>query len=169
MKKCKLILDGKEIDFEISQEQLEQLTKQKKKTGYERVKVGSHFNYIRESGGVDSTKEANYNIDDRLYEIANYYSHYCLCENDERFYRLHRQLKRFAVENRKEEINWIEKNQNRYHIYYDYWTNDLYASENIFIMDFSTIYFDSEETAQKAIELFKDELIWYFTEYKDSL
>ena len=32
-----------------------------------------------------------------------------------------------------------------------------------------TILFDSEETAQAAIDEFHDELIWYFTEYKDSL
>jgi hypothetical protein len=30
-------------------------------------------------------------------------------------------------------------------------------------------YFDSEQTARLAIDAFYNELIWYFTEYKDSL
>ena len=35
--------------------------------------------------------------------------------------------------------------------------------------EFGTIFFDSETAAQLAIDTFRDELIWYFTEYKDSL
>ena len=34
---------------------------------------------------------------------------------------------------------------------------------------FGAIHFDSEETANAAMDKFHDELIWYFTEYKDSL
>ena len=34
---------------------------------------------------------------------------------------------------------------------------------------FGGIYFDTESAVSLAIETFHDELIWYFTEYKDSL
>jgi hypothetical protein len=30
-------------------------------------------------------------------------------------------------------------------------------------------WFDNQHAGAQAIETFKDELIWYFTEYKDSL
>ena len=35
--------------------------------------------------------------------------------------------------------------------------------------DFGVIYFDLGETANAAIDEFRDELIWYFTEYKEGL
>lgn len=41
--------------------------------------------------------------------------------------------------------------------------------QNIYYRYHGIIYFDSGEAAQLAIETFHDELIWYFTEYKDSL
>lgn len=34
---------------------------------------------------------------------------------------------------------------------------------------FGHILFDTADTVKLAIETFHDELIWYFTEYKDSL
>ena len=40
---------------------------------------------------------------------------------------------------------------------------------NAFTKYFGGIYFDTAEAANLAISTFRDELIWYFTEYKDSL
>ena len=85
-----------------------------------------------------------------------------------------RQLRRFAVENRKHSLNWeIDNNQRKYSIYYG--TSNLFEEPELKIdccfedRYFGIIYFDTREAAQKAIETFYDELIWYFTEYKDSL
>ena len=35
--------------------------------------------------------------------------------------------------------------------------------------DIGSVYFDSKENAQLAIDTFYNELIWYFTKYEDSL
>ena len=46
---------------------------------------------------------------------------------------------------------------------------NLYKVIRMNIKESFEIYFDSQETAGRVIEEFKDELTWYFTEYKDSL
>ena len=80
-----------------------------------------------------------------------------------------RQLRRFAVEHRECGVNFNNTNTEKYYIYYDYGNDELGVSLVFRSKNFGAIWFDSEETAQAAIDEFHDELIWYFTEYKDSL
>ena len=80
-----------------------------------------------------------------------------------------RQLRRFSVEHRERGVNFNDMNTKKYYIYYDYASNGLGADFIFYEKFFVGICFDSEETAQAAIDEFRDELIWYFTEYKDSL
>lgn len=56
----------------------------------------------------------------------------------------------------------------KYNLYYSYVSQEIHIG---FGTDcrYLELYFNSYETAERAIEEFKDELIWYFTEYKDSL
>ena len=80
-----------------------------------------------------------------------------------------RQLRRFSVEHRECGVNFNDINAEKYYIYYDYENNELNVGFVLRSRNFGVIYFDSEETAQAAIDEFYDELIWYFTEYKESL
>ena len=57
----------------------------------------------------------------------------------------------------------------KYYIFYDHNHSRLDAIDNNTHETYNTIYFDSEKVANNAIMLYRDELIWYFTEYKDSL
>lgn len=168
MKKCKLIVDGKEIVCQISEEQLAQL-QENKKTGYERVTTGENYFAIDECGEVNEYEEEYCLNDNVSFNVANYYSDRTLAENDERYYRLHRQLKRFAVENRKKKIDWEDGKHVKYYLSYRPDLKEIEVLSAVTTKDFSQIYFDSQETAERAVEKFKDELIWYFTEYKDSL
>jgi hypothetical protein len=79
-----------------------------------------------------------------------------------------RQLRRFAVENRKDKIDWNNGKKHKYNICYSYPTQEIFVDFKSNCRNFE-IYFDSCGVAERAIEKFKDELIWYFTEYKDSL
>lgn len=170
--KATVKINGQEIEIEINEEQLEQL-KIKKKTGYEKVnKKGKYYNV--ETKTV-SEYYHNTDFDDIAYENANYYSDKTVAENNSRADKLFRQLRRFAVENRKEELYWESEIITYFTIVYRHFPSifgekiGLEVSYARSLQDFGSIYFDSRETAQKAIETFYDELIWYFTEYKDSL
>jgi hypothetical protein len=107
--------------------------------------------------------------DNCVYEVANYYSDKTVAENNARADKLFRQLRRFAVENRKEELDWGNDRKPKWYIRYSYTYRQIEIGFVFYERDSFQIYFDTQKTAEKAIETFKDELIWYFTEYKDSL
>lgn len=162
--KAKLIVEGKEFDIEILDPKLQELIAPKKKTGYERVKQGKEFVFQHSDGSVSAGYDHHNGNCNNYFDSANYYSDVTVAENNARADKLMRQLRRFKVENN--ELNpWKS-----YMICYNHRTcrlcvvcaddtNEFYACQ----------YFGSEDTAKNAIDTFHDELVWYFTEYKDSL
>ena len=168
--KAKLIIEGTEIEVEISEEECKKIQPpEEKETGYERVSESDVYFYAYPSGCVETACEDCYDIDDECYESANYYWDKLVAENNARADKLMRQLRRFAVEHRECEVNFNNINTEKYYMYYDYDDNELGVSFVFRTRNFGAIYFDSKETANAAIDEFHDELIWYFTEYKDSL
>ena len=168
--KAKLIIEGKEIEIEISEEEYKKLQPpEEKKTGYERVLPDNEFYYTTSRGCIESGIDAYDYIDDEYYESANYYSSPIVADNNIRADNLMRQLRRFSVEHRKYKTNFNSINANRFYIIYQCEINEIKPYHTSYAIYFGAIYFDSEETAQAAINEFHDELIWYFTEYKDSL
>ena len=165
--KAKLIIEGKEIEIEISEEEYKKL--QPSETGYERVSKSDIYFYANSRGYVEIDDDNYYNVDDECYESANYYSSNIVAENNARADKLMRQLRRFSVEHRKYKANFNSINARRFYIIYQCEINEIKPYHTSYAIYFGAIYFDSEETAQAAINEFHDELIWYFTEYKDSL
>lgn len=168
--KATLIIEGKEIEIEISEEEYKKLQPPKeKKTGYERVLPDNEFYYAASRGCIESGIDAYDYIDNEYYESANYYSSTAIAENNIRADKLMRQLRRFAVEHRECEVNFNDIKTKKYYLYYDYEDNELRTTSMFYFKHFGAIHFDSEGAAQAAIDEFYNELIWYFTEYKDSL
>ena len=168
--KAKLIIEGKEIEVEISEEEYKKLQpSEEKKTGYERVPEGDYFYYESCRGNAESSIDEYCYIDDEYYASAYYYSSKTVAENNARADKLMRQLRRFSVEHRECGVNLNDVNTRQYCIYYDYGNNTLGTAFTLCAKTFGVICFDSDETTQAAIDEFHDELIWYFTEYKDSL
>ena len=168
--KAKLIIEDKEIEIEISEEEYKKLQpSEEKKTGYERVSESDIYFYANSRGCVETACEDYYDVDNEYYESANYYSDKTVAENNARADKLMRQLRRFSVEHRECGVNLNDTNTEKYYIYYDYVSNKFGVAFTFYARVFGVMYFDSEETANAAIDAFRDELIWYFTEYKDSL
>lgn len=158
---AKLIVEGKEFDIEILDPKLQELVTPKKKTGYERLEHGITFFYQSACGGKTHGYDYHNEYADHYFGTANYYSSEKVAENNIRADRIMRQLRRFAVEHRTKDnpteryyINYI--NQVGLQIMR---SNDKYIGP----------WFDTLHNASVAIETFRDELTWYFTEYKDSL
>ena len=168
--KAKLIIEDKEIEIEISEEEYKKLqSSEEKRTGYERVPEGDNFFYISPSDVTSFTIDHHRFVDDNFYESANYYSDKTVAENNIRADKLMRQLRRFSVEHREHGVDFNSTETEKHYIYYDCVHNELKTVFTFYAKTFGTILFDSEETAQAAIDEFRDELIWYFTEYRDSL
>ena len=165
--KAKLIIEGKEIEIEISEEEYKKL--HPSETGYERVPENSGFYYVSGRGDVEPGIDEYCWVDYKYYESANYYSSDFVAENNTRADKLMRQLRRFSVEHRECGVNFNDTNTKKYYVNYDYENDELGVGFVFCSRNFGAIYFDSKETADAAIDEFHDELIWYFTEYKDSL
>ena len=168
--KAKLIIKGKEIEIEISEEEYKKLQLSEEKiTGYERVPESDIYFYANTKGDAETACEDCYDVDDEYYESANYYSDKTVAENNARADKLMRQLRRFSVEHREPGINFNNANTAKFYIICDYENDELRANYISCAKVFGAIYFDSREVANAAIDKFHDELIWYFNEYKDSL
>lgn len=168
--KAKLIIKDKEIEVEISEKEYKKLQPSKeKKTGYERVLPDNEFYYVASRGCIESGIDAYDYIDNEYYESANYYSDKTVADNNIRADNLMRQLRRFSVEHREHGVDFNSTETAKHYIYYDCIHDELRTTYTFYAGVFGVIYFDSEETAQAAMDKFRDELIWYFTEYKDSL
>ena len=167
--KAKLVVEGKEFDIEILDPKLQELIVPKKKTGYERVKSYEMFFFENEYGIAIPHYDTGEPIENAYYECANYYSDEIVAVNNAIADNLMRKLRRFAAEHREKTIDWNDINQRKYFIAYDRCDVNLEVEYDIQYQELGVIYFDSEEATKLAIETFKDELLWYFTEYKDSL
>ena len=168
--KAKLLIDGKEIEVNISEEEYKKIqSPKKKKTGYERVLPDNEFYYATSRGCIESGIDAYDYIDNEYYESANYYSSPIVAENNIRADNLMRQLRRFAVQHREPGINFNNANTAKFYIICDYENDELRVNYTSCTKVFGAIYFDSREVANAAIDKFHDELIWYLNEYKGNL
>ena len=140
----------------------------KKKTGYERANAGEKYYYDFGDGSLELDMEKGHAVDDRCYNAANYYSSEEVARNNARADKLMRKLRRFAVERRSDTVDWNSPKLKHF-MYYDYDDGVLNVSDCYVSRHPGQIYFDTIENAYLAIETFHDELIWYFTEYKDSM
>lgn len=140
MKSITLLVDGKEIETQVNEEDLKALENE------------------------ETLNEELWKRDYRLC-LQRYLVRY-MDEDSARALSLWYEVKQFADKNDKREDNFTKESEIKYYIYFNYGRNTpaidwrLTCKEEAF-----QIYFNSKETAQKAIDEFHDELIWYFTEY----
>lgn len=167
MKEGKLIINGKKYKVHLSDEDI--LSLEKPQTGYERVgKWDSYFRQDFTFGSLTQVMtEGKYKTDDENYKAGNYYCDINLAKNNARADNLMRRLRRWQALN-DEPVGWCGYSH-KYYIYYNYEANDFTVCRTATFRHIGNIYFSSAEKAQEAIEVFRDELTWYFTEYQQRL
>lgn len=141
----------------------EEYVEPKSLTGWERVEEGCHFSFISGNENIYSYIDDHSVLDDEFYENANYFSTKEKVEEISFKQTLFRKLQRFSDENGGDKINWKNGLDSKWHIYFDYHaeTLEIYSIEES--RDFGQVYFDSRKVAEKALELFHDDLIKYYT------
>lgn len=137
-------------------------------TGYERAKYNNSYWYWDASNNsIVSDIEYNAIVEDDYYDTGNYYTSKSLAENNARADKLTRRLRRWQALN-DNACDWRRVGFCWY-IAYDSSDGCLCAYNACFDRIANVIYFTTEEKAKKAIEYFHNELMWYFTEYKQRL
>lgn len=173
--KLQFVINGKEIvvPIELTQEQLHQICEASNSdqllTGWEEPENGERCYYIDALCRVQNI-EANADTHDQISLLssrANCYTSEKLANDVARASELLRKLRRFAAVNRKEPIDL--NGAGGYTITYNYVDKCLECGITGNWMAVGDILFDSEELVNAAIAEYAEELIWYFTEMKDSL
>ena len=130
-------------------------------TGWERVDKGEDYMAI-DHASISTFINCDDKYDDKLYEFANYFSTEGKAEEIRFKQMLFRKLQRFSDENGGNEIDWNDAHC-KYSIKYAYDDNNLFIGWNYDVKEVGVVYFVHEEIAKQAIELFRDDLIKYFT------
>lgn len=160
--------NGKPIELELTEEQVEVLEQaEKKETGWERSEQSQTY-YVNYADGYGLATESFDSIDANRYEKANYFSNETLAKDIQRAQTLQRKLWRRSAE-LCEKVNWRNPETKKYYIIYDYEDDELGVDFCIFGRGLEEIYFDTEEHAEQVIEEFKDELLWYFTKFQSRM
>lgn len=147
--------------FNTAKDSYEEYIEPKPLTGWERVE-GDSYETITSNGALN-TVDFGYYMDVERYKQANYFSTKEKAEEIIFKQRLFRKLQRFSDENGGNEIDWENTNQKKYCILYCHSFKELQSDFTWVRQNQGQIYFISKEIAEKAIELFHDELIKYFT------
>ena len=172
--KGKLIINGKEYEVELDDNAIKELTPHPR-TGYERVGRNEyHFfadTMVEYTNGITEDIDKYEQFDDEMYKNADYYSDKSVARNNARADTLMRRLRRFAAENGgiPNAKHWDDAAQKKYIIVYDHGDEILECHERVVCQNYSPVYFLSKEACQNAIDLFHDDLLWYFTEYQPML
>lgn len=147
--------------FNILANDYEEYIEPKTLTGWERVE-GDSYETITSNGTLD-TVDFGYYRDVERYKQANYFSTKEKAEEIAFKQTLFRKLQRFSDENGGNEIDWENTNQKKYCILYCHSFKELQSDFTWVRQNQGQIYFISKEIAEKAIMLFHDDLIKYFT------
>ena len=168
--KTKLMINGKLTDVELDENGgitiiKPEIKTEKKATGWEKVAYSKIY-YYDSSGLVYDTKQSiceNHTIN---YNNANYFSNMKLAENVSRMQTLQRQIFRWQAEN-DTPINFDAINDDdKWEITYDTKDKHLEVSSIYCYTTGFVPYFSSKEKAKECIEVFKNELLWLFTEFQ---
>ena len=149
--------------FNTAKDSYEEYIEPKPLTGWERVGEREKYYFPNISGVIIHDVNITNTLGEPLYEVANYFSTREKAEEINFKQTLFRKLQRFSDENGGNEIDWKDPNQEKWMIRFDHRVEELCVGLNNYIRNFGQVYFISEEIADKAIELFRDELIKYFT------
>ena len=136
----------------------------KKPTGWEKAPKEGAYCFIDEGGKLMRDVDQGCIQDQRIYDVANYFSTVEKAKEISFKQELFRKLQRFSDENGGNEIYWIDgEGSDVYSIAYDYLHNVLEPINTEWLREYGQIFFKTEEIAEQAIELFKEDLIKYYT------
>lgn len=131
------------------------------KTGWERGELKQ--TYYTTDG--ESQPETYHSEDTEHYENADYFSSPALAADIARAQTIWRKLLRWQAEN-DAPVDLDDKAIYHYYIYYDRGENNILITVTYFNQNALCVYFNDKANAEQALEIFHDDLLWLFTEFK---
>lgn len=132
--------------------------KQNKKYDFTRKDLYDIYYYIGSDSTICMEDEENESYDKIMYQNANYFPDQEAAEKFNKIQTLQRKLLRFSLENGGDKIDWEDGNIRKWCIQWDYdknivtdWCQRVHFPNEV--------YFISKKITEKAIELFRDEIM----------
>lgn len=144
-----IVINGKKI--KLTEEQLMQLGIGVRQNPFKRAVTGGVYYNVNEYGEVVSYIENTDYTDQYLYDRVNYFNDESFANQIALHQLLYRKLLKFAYDNKCEDTEEWNGNNTHFYIVYDYVFNKYDVWENTSCKKF-TIYFSSEEGAERAIK-----------------
>jgi len=158
---------GKQVTFDVPDETLDKLIEEpKKKTGWEKPVWGQTYWFIDELGEVEGKDWKDDELDEKRYACGNCFTSKELAENIARYQSLDLRIRRRIAEI-CEPVDWKSRTW-KSDIVYIHEEGRLVCGDTMTAQSASWCC-DTKEHAKQIIEEFKDELTWYFTEFKDRM
>lgn len=159
----KIELDGKTYIL-VPEEAYNEYKPERARTGYERVRVGDeYFSNLFPKGA----RKCNDNSDSSAYACGDYANDKQLYADNERAIEIYRRMRQWQALN--DDAVDYNRGLEKWYIYYDKTSGVLKTDYNRDYIITFCVYFSSEEKAEEAIEVFKDDLIWLHTQYRRRL
>lgn len=149
-------------DWEVVEERTV-VEKTKSKVKVWKPNKNEKYCYIGGDGDIYHTVNANLTKDDCIFSIGNYFKTDEEAEHMVEKLKVIKELQDFAFENRDEEIDWYDKEQDKWEISYKD-SNIEPICNNYYRAQTFNIYFTSLEIAQEAIKTIGEDRIkkYYF-------
>lgn len=145
-----IVINGKKA--ELTEEQLKALgIEVEKKSPFSRAEKREKYYSIRLNGNVDIFTEEKCDIDDQIFEIANYCTDKYLLQQQAYRETLNRLLWRYSMEHDGDKIDW-ECDEEKYNIYYDSELQKCYVADYMSWKTIGVVHFHTKEIAENAIE-----------------
>ena len=146
-----LVINGKRVD--LTEEQIKQLGLEvEKKSPFDRVGERKYYYHISSSGNTNVFYDCDNELDNELYNVANYCTNKELMTVRAKEEVLNRLLWRFSMENGGSEIDWEDDLKRKYFIFKDYKKHDWGIAFSIDFYRLGIVHFISEELARRAID-----------------
>ena len=130
------------------------------------IKKGQRYFAINNYFNILTIKNFGYEDDKEKIQIGNCYPF--TDETKEKVYKevkliaerkkLQSEMEMFARQNNKEEIDWNDDDQLKWHLYVDCKRNNIITTCTYKIRVLNTVYFTSEKIVQKALDKFGDRI-----------
>ena len=128
-------------------------------------KKGEKYWYIYNAGDIVDDTNDNSKTDEDRFSIGNCFKTQEEAKHMVEKLKVIKELKEFALENNKEEIDWNNEKQKKYSFNYNLRSKEFYFITNLCIKESpASVYFTSEELVKQAIEKIGEDQIkkYYF-------
>lgn len=146
-----IMLNGKKIMLTPEQVKLMQEDKPKK-SPFDRADLNDKFYLVESDFNCLCTIENNTELDNYLFECANYCTDKDIMEQHALHVKLNNLLWRYSMTHGGDSIDWDDVGESKFIIYYNVAADEFRCSEYSLLKYFGAVPFASEETAKAAIE-----------------